>query len=234
MKNQIELMVMLTWNDKTVNNALEIFDECKDLPVQAWGFKNAGISEYDTVQVIKAMKEAGKTTYYEIINRTPEAYEYGATTAQRAKFDVMMGTKYDATLHESLKKDKIDFWPAIGQPGCFYQGQHGVLLGEEHEILDEAKKLVTEIGCDGITIPAFRYYKDGSALLKNLVKTIPGTPICVAGSVDSFDRMEMLYDLGVAQFTMGSALFNKKYVPGGTFRDNLEVVADFLVKKNMA
>jgi len=38
-----KIIVMLTYHDETVPNALEIFDQCKDLPVKYWGFKNVGL-----------------------------------------------------------------------------------------------------------------------------------------------------------------------------------------------
>ncbi len=37
------LIVMLTNNDVTVENALRLFEELKDLPVQYWGFKDVGL-----------------------------------------------------------------------------------------------------------------------------------------------------------------------------------------------
>ena len=40
-----ELIVMLTNNDKTVIDAVEVFESCKDLPVQKWGFKDVGLDK---------------------------------------------------------------------------------------------------------------------------------------------------------------------------------------------
>lgn len=37
MKNNLNLIVMLTHNDKTVNNAYEIFNQCKNSKAQFWG-----------------------------------------------------------------------------------------------------------------------------------------------------------------------------------------------------
>ena len=39
------LIVMLTWHDKTVHNAKELFLEAKDAPAKFWGCKREGISE---------------------------------------------------------------------------------------------------------------------------------------------------------------------------------------------
>ncbi len=232
MKVRTELMVMLTHHDRTVGDAYELFESAKDLPVYDWGFKNVGICEYDTCHLISAMKEAGKHTFYEIITRHKDAYVIGETTAKRAGFECMMGTKYDEQLFKAMHEMGIRFCPAVGQPGSVYNGQPGVLLGTEDEIRNEALHLVNDIGVDGITLPAFRYYLDGYHLLHTLREALPDTPIYVAGSVDSFEKIDEMFDMGIAKFTMGSALFNKKFVPNGSFRDNLEAVANYIETKH--
>ena len=46
-----ELIVMLTNNDKTVIDAVEVFESCKDLPVQKWGFKDVGLIGASVISV---------------------------------------------------------------------------------------------------------------------------------------------------------------------------------------
>ena len=43
MNNIPELIVMLTHNDRTVENAYEIFEQSKDSEAKYWGFKEEGI-----------------------------------------------------------------------------------------------------------------------------------------------------------------------------------------------
>ena len=38
-----KLIVMLTHHDRTVKNAVEIFESCKDTKAEYWGFKEVGI-----------------------------------------------------------------------------------------------------------------------------------------------------------------------------------------------
>ncbi|MFQ8898636.1 MAG: hypothetical protein ACLR71_10745 [[Clostridium] scindens] len=52
--------------------------------------------------------------------------------------------------------------------------------------------------------------------------------MCIAGSIGNAERMEAMKKAGVAEYTMGSALFNGNFVKGGTFRENLEYVLDYL------
>ena len=54
-----EIIIMLTHHDVTVENAAEVFEACKDLPVKFWGFKNVGLPEDKMKELATAMKEAG-------------------------------------------------------------------------------------------------------------------------------------------------------------------------------
>ena len=52
--------------------------------------------------------------------------------------------------------------------------------------------------------------------------------VCIAGSIGNTQRMDAMKEAGVAEYTMGSALFNGNFVEGGTFRENLEYVLKYL------
>ena len=49
-----EIIIMLTHHDVTVKDAGEIFEQCKDLPVKFWGFKNVGLPKDETLKTIEA------------------------------------------------------------------------------------------------------------------------------------------------------------------------------------
>ena len=51
-----EIIIMLTHHDVTVKDAGEIFEQCKDLPVKFWGFKNVGLPKDEMKKVAGAMK----------------------------------------------------------------------------------------------------------------------------------------------------------------------------------
>lgn len=87
-----QIIVMLTHNDRTVKNALEIFEESKSLPVQLWGFKDVGLEREQMLELIGAMKAAGKTTFLEVVSYSEEACMRGARLAVEMGFDYLMGT----------------------------------------------------------------------------------------------------------------------------------------------
>ena len=78
-----ELIVMLTYNDKTVENALELFNKMKGTPVTHWGFKDVGLPPDEMKKVVDSMNAAGKTTYLEVVSLTEEEGLTGAKLAAR-------------------------------------------------------------------------------------------------------------------------------------------------------
>ena len=85
-------------------------------------------------------------------------------------------------------------------------------------------------GIEGFDILAYRHVTDGEKLAREFCAAVPAK-ICIAGSINSFARIDTMFEIGPWTFTMGSALFEKKFVPGGSFRDNLKAVADYMAKK---
>lgn len=76
-----DIIVMLTHHDVTVKNAKEVFDQCKDLPVTHWGFKNVGLPKDQMKELTADMKAAGKITYLEVVTYDEASCLDGAQTA---------------------------------------------------------------------------------------------------------------------------------------------------------
>ena len=53
MGNIPELIVMLTKNDMTVANAVQVFEEAKDAPAKFWGFKEVGIPKDEMKHLVR-------------------------------------------------------------------------------------------------------------------------------------------------------------------------------------
>lgn len=230
MKKKPDIIVMLTHKDVTVSDAKEIFEQCKDLPVQDWGFKNVGHDDEYLKELAKAMKDAGKNVYFEVISYNEEAYKKAAELAAECQVDFVTGTKYSPVLHEALKKSGIGYSPFVGKVGCVYNGRSGMMMGEYDELVAEAKDLIEVKGTTGLDVSAYRHIVSGETVIERLTAALPNAHICIAGSVDSFEKIDFLTKNGVTKFTMGSALFDKLFVPDGSFRANLERVLDYMAK----
>jgi phosphoribosylformimino-5-aminoimidazole carboxamide ribonucleotide (ProFAR) isomerase len=76
----------------------------------------------------------------------------------------------------------------------------------------------------------YRYNGEASRLLK-LVVEATNIPIVSAGSIATFDRITEVWDSGAWGFTIGSAFFERQFVPDGSFEENVLAVCDWLGKQ---
>jgi len=214
-----DLIVMLTWNDRTVHTAHEIFEECKGLPVQTWGFKDVGIGHDEMKRLAASMKEAGKTVFIENIEQDEDVILRCADLCIECGVDAMTGGKYFDSARDKLHRFGLRYEPTLGN----LTGRPAVLKGSIIEIAREAEELGQK-GVDGVCIASYRYSGNSVELMRAITKL--GVPLCVAGSVDSFNRIDEVIACGVSSFTIGSAFFEHKF--GDTFYRQINIVIDYL------
>jgi hypothetical protein len=217
-----ELIVMLTHQDETVPDALDIFERTKHYPVTHWGFKDVGLAPEEMKTVAAAMKEAGKVTYLEVVSLSEEDGLRGARLAVDAGFDVLMGTVFYPSIGEFLQDKHVRYYPF---PGHVY-GHPSILDGSIAEIVSHACKLEA-YGVHGLDLLTYRYSGDAPGLLSQVVQSTQ-IPVISAGSIASFERIDEVWDSGAWGFTIGSAFFEKKFIPDGSFEQNLLAVCTWL------
>lgn len=220
-----KIIIMLTKNDSTVPNALEVFETCKDLPIKFWGFKDIGLEKPKMKQLVNKMKEAGKTTFLEVVSYSEEECMAGAKTAVEFGYDYLMGTVFYKSVFDYLKAQKIKFLPFCGK----VYGHPSILEGTIEEIISDANGLLDK-GVDGIDLLSFRH-KRGAELAEEYCKQIQ-KPVVIAGSINSEERLEFIDRITPWAFTMGTALFDKNFAPGEGFRKNLETVITCMNRLN--
>jgi len=223
-----ELIVMLTYNDKTVENALKLFNQMKDTPVKHWGFKDVGLPPEDIKKVVDSMNAAGKTTYLEVVSLTEEEGLTGAKLAVECGFDILMGTVFFDSINDYLKDKPVKYYPFPGH----VHSHPSILDGTIEEIVQHACDMEAK-GVDGLDLLTYRYTGDAPGLLQEVVKAT-GVPMVSAGSIDSYDRLAEVRDTGAWGFTIGTAFFEKKFIPDGSFQDNMMAVWDWLQTHGIA
>ena len=212
------LIVMLTHHDSTVKDSLEIFRQCRDLPVTFWGFKDVGLPLPQMKELVAAMKEAGKTTFLEVVSlKEPECLR-GATIAAECGFDYLMGTVFFDSVFGFLSGRSTKFFPFCGK----VHGHPSILEGSVEEIVADGRRLQAK-GVNGIDILSYRHATKAIDISRELIKAL-AIPVVIAGSIDSVERLRAVSELSPWAFTMGSALFDKNFVPGAPFRDQLAAV----------
>jgi hypothetical protein len=217
-----ELIVMLTHHDQTVPNALELFERTRDYPIRHWGFKDVGLPPQQMQQIAQAMKDAGKTTYLEVVSLSEEEGLQGARLAVEAGFDVLMGTVYYPSIGAYLKDKSVRYYPFPGH----VHSHPSILDGSIDDIVAHACKLAS-YGVHGLDLLTYRFNGEAPELLKRVVESTE-VPVISAGSIASFDRINEVWKAGAWGFTIGSAFFDKQFLPHGSFEENVQAVCNWL------
>ncbi|BDF58900.1 hypothetical protein CE91St36_17170 [Christensenellaceae bacterium] len=218
-----ELIVMLTHNDRTVENAIEVFEAAKDAPAKYWGFKEVGLPIPDMKVLVQKMKDAGKKTFLEVVDYTEEGCLAGAQIGVDCGFDAVMGTLYFDSVRDLLNKNGMEYMPFVGK----LSGRPSVLDGTIEEIIKEAQDLVTQKGIKGFDLLGYRYVGDAVKLNNEFVKSLD-VPVCLAGSVQSYQRLDEVKATGAWAFTIGGAFFENKF--DGTFAEQITKVVEYMNK----
>ncbi len=218
----MNMIVMLTNHDKTVKDAIELFEDCKNIPVEHWGFKNVGLPVVQMKKLVRNMKNAKKKTFLEVVTYTEEECTKATELAIECKFDYLMGTMFYQSVYDLLKDKPIKYMPFCGK----VSGSPSVLEGSINEIIAHAKSL-KEKNVYGLDILAYRYTGDPEELAQKFIKEI-NLPVIIAGSINSFEKLEKVKKLNPWGFTIGSAFFNKEFVKGGSFKEQIESIVKYL------
>lgn len=215
-----KLIVMLTHHDQTVKNAAEVFATCSELPIEFWGFKDVGLPKQQMTELVSMMRMANKKTFLEVVTYSEEECLNGAKLAVESGFHYLMGTIFYPKVWEYLRSKDIIYLPFVGK----VSGSPSILEGSTKEIIEEGLKYM-KLGVKGIDLLAYRHVDDPETLAREFAASLPGI-VVIAGNVASRERIQFVEDIGAWAFTMGSALFDKKFVQDGSFRENLEKVIE--------
>ena len=220
MKNSLNLIVMLTHNDETVNNAHEIFEKCKNSDVKFWGFKEKSLPIEQMKNLYKYMKECGKTTFLEVVEYTEKEGLEGAKIALECGCDILMGTMFFDSINEFCKKNNLRYMPFVGN----VTERPSILEGEIDEIIKEANEYLKK-GVYGFDLLGYRYTGNAVELNERFVLEV-NAPVCIAGSVNGYERLDELKNINPWSFTIGSAFFENKF--DGSFEEQINKVCEYV------
>ena len=167
MKNTPELIVMLTHNDCTVENAYEVFDSCKNSKAQFWGFKEKPLPLDQMKKLYTYMKECGKTTFLEVVEYTEKECMEGAKMAVECGCDILMGTIFFDSVNEFCKAHKIKYMPFVGK----VIDRPSILEGSIEDMIKEANEYLKK-GVYGFDLLGYRFTGDAIALNKAFVSAV--------------------------------------------------------------
>jgi hypothetical protein len=212
-----KLILMFTKNDVTIADAIDYFEEVKDLPVDYFGFKEIGLSPNKMKSLNDEIHKAGFQSFLEVVEYEEDKILEPAKMAVDMGFDYLMGTVYYPSIWKIIRGSGIKYLPFCGK----VYDRPSILDGSIEEIVEDAKRIEKE-GVAGFDLLAYRYKNKDK--INDLVKTLKesvSVPIVSAGSINSLERLQNTINQGVWGLTIGGAFFEKKFEPDGSYRDNV-------------
>ena len=220
MGNAPELIVMLTHNDLTVHNAYDIFDQCRNSRAKFWGFKEEPLPLEQMKKLFRYMKSCGKTTFLEVVAYSEKECMDGAKKAVECNCDFLLGTTFLDSINEFCRLNHIKYMPFVGK----ITGRPSVLDGTVKDMIQEAKTYIAK-GVYGIDLLGYRYTGDATRLNREFVANV-NAPVCIAGSVNSYERLTELKSIAPWAFTIGGAFFENKF--DGSFQEQINKVCEYV------
>ena len=199
------LIVMLTRNDMTVADAPEIFRKYKDSEASCWGFKEDGLPKEEMKALCSEIKEYGKHAMLEVVAYEEEACLESATFAIECGFDALLGTLFFDSVNDLCRKNGIMYMPFVGN----VHERPSVLDGDIDSMISQANDYIKK-GVTGIDLLAYRYTGDYHELIRRFTSEV-NAPVCIAGSINSYERLDEIKAASPWSFTIGSAFFNKEF-----------------------
>ena len=219
----VNLIPFLTWNDKTVSNALEVFEDSKDAPVEYWGFKDTGIEKQKAVELSYAMEDAGKTIVYESLSEKENDCINVAQFAVQMKFKYLIGMQYFDSVHQLLKKSNIKFIPTCGKRSGIPRMLHGTI----EDVINDGK-IIEAKGVDGLCLSVYRFTGGNPEELAERFINEIRLPVIVTGSISNEQRLDVMKRIKPWGFTIGSAFFKNDFGEGLSFAEQIKKVVDYL------
>ena len=206
----MNFIFMLTRGDKTVANCLEVLREVLPLGLRHVGYKDIGAPRDVLAALTERIREAGATSYMEVVSETREACIESARTAAALGVDRLLGGTDIAAIKPILADKEIAYYPFPGRP----IGHPTRLEGDPADIAADCR-LFMDQGAAGVDLLAYRATRaDPIELVRAARAALSRGELIVAGSIDTPEQIRALRDAGVDGFTIGTAVFEGRFAPG--------------------
>jgi hypothetical protein len=218
----MEFIFMLTHHDVTIPNALQVLEEIKDSGIRHIGCKDIGLNLDQYKQLFARMKASRMQTYLEVVTYDEKEHFRGVDLALTVGADNLIGGM------PSYTKRTVDYLKSKGRGTRFFPyignvSGHPCILGGDIPQMIKSGKESQSLGIDGINLLLYRYTGDQKMLLKAAVKELE-VPLIVAGNVATFEQIEELKNNDVWAFTIGGAVFERKFVPSAPAKHQIKAI----------
>ena len=204
----MDFIFMLTRNDETIADCLDVYDAIRPVPLRHIGFKDVGV-DFDTLRRLHdRMKDDGRTTYLEVVSADRTTCLRSAEAGAKLGVDCLMGGTQVKEVLGILKGTKSGYYPFPGIP----QG-HPTKLGGTAERIGADTKAMVAAGCAGVDLLAYRATEADPLDLIRAARKATAKPLVVAGNVNSAQRIRDVAAAGADLFTIGTAALDGSFAP---------------------
>lgn len=202
---------MLTRQDRTVDNALELVDAVRPLKLGHIGFKDAGADADTLARLSRRIQNRGAKSCLEMVDSSPGASVRSARLAADIGVDFLLGGHDLDEILPLIESTGIRYFPYAGRPS----GQPARLEATPEEIARDCRRALSR-GCAGVNLLAYRAIENRPRALMEAARTALGKrgQLIVAGSISSAATIAELRAAGVDGFTMGTAVVEGRFAAG--------------------
>lgn len=204
----MDFIFMLTREDQTIEDCLEVYESIRGVPLTHLGFKDVGVSPDTLRKLHDRIKQDGRTSYMEVVSTSRESCLRSAEVGAKLGVDCLMGGTLVADVLAILKGTKSGYYPFPGVP----QG-HPTKLGGTVERIGADTKSMVEAGCAGVDLLAYRATEADPLDLIRAARRATKKTVVVAGSVNSPQRIRDVAAAGADLFTIGTAALDGSFAP---------------------
>jgi len=218
----MDFILMLTRNDRTIEDAESVVDAACELGIRHIGFKDVGASPATMRSLVQKIRQNGGISYLEVVSTTSDAIARSLETGRSLGVDRILGGT-DLAAAARVLGDLAGYFPFPGRPV-----DHPTRLRGSPELVAEHTRRAHAEGCGGVDLLAYRATEaDPLELVRAARDALGGGLLIVAGSVNSPRQIHALAAAGVDAFTIGSAIFDGSFSPTkGAFRGQVLDVFD--------
>ena len=202
---------MLTRNDRTIDDCLEVLELVQPLGLEHVGFKDIGAPAAVLKQLTGAIHASGAVSYMEVVATEKEACLDAARAARDLGVRRLLGGTQVAEILDILAGSETLYYPFAGKPSG-----HPTELGGLPEDVEADCRAFAAAGCAGCDVLAYRATDADPLDLVRAARRGLGADkhLIVAGAVTSFERIKALHDAGADAFTIGTAVLEGSYASG--------------------
>lgn len=213
---------MLTRDDQTIENCIEVLDIANKIEITHIGFKDVGVDRGTLALLNGRIKAAGGISYMEVVSTTGEACLNSARTAVEIGVDRLLGGTDVEAMLAIIEGSDVAYYPFAGQP----EGHPTRLRGGVADVAADCRR-IGSLGCAGVDLLAYRAVDADPLDLIGAARAALGGELIVAGSIDSPERIRKVAEAGADAFTIGSAALDGSFSPRkGSLRSQLrDIVA---------